>query len=63
MKKPKQKIVKRMLSLTIELDKWVKKQGKIKPYTTGSQYVRSVLQADLNNYIAGQSASSKAYKK
>jgi Arc/MetJ-type ribon-helix-helix transcriptional regulator len=48
MKKPK--LLKRMLSLSVELDKWIKKQGKMKPFRTSSAYVRAVLKADYDKY-------------
>ena len=62
----KQKIVKRMLSLTEELDKYIKQQGKTKPFTTSSQYVRAVLGADKEKYDSNKarlSSGSKASKR
>lgn len=59
----KQKIVKRIISLTPHLDKWIKKAGKQKPFTTGSSYVRSVLQLDYDRYKANISRNSQTVKK
>lgn len=59
----KQRLVKRIVSLTTEQDKWIKQQGKQKPFTTGSQYVRSVLQADYDNHKAKFSRNSSAAKR
>ena len=52
-----------MLSLTVELDKWIKFNGKQKPFTTASQYVRAVLGADYDNHKAKFSGNSKQVKK
>lgn len=52
-----------MISLSEELDRWIKRQGKQKPFTTRSQYVRAVLQADYDLYQGRVSKSSSASKK
>jgi hypothetical protein len=61
LKKPK--IVKRMISLTVELDKWVKLAGKQKPFKTSSSYVRAVLMADYDNFKARLSKNPSTPKK
>ena len=52
-----------MISLTAELDAWIKLQGKKKPFTTASQYVRTVLEADYDNYKARFPKGAKPFKK
>jgi hypothetical protein len=61
--KQSQKIVKRIISLTEELDKWAAIVGKKKPFTTKSQYIRAVLQVDYDNYKKRLSSNTKSAKK
>jgi len=59
----KEKTVKRMFGITEELDNWVREQGKKKPFTTASAYVRAVLQADYDNFKERLSSNPKPPKK
>jgi len=63
MKKEKQKLVKRILSITSEQDKWIKIQGKQKPFKTASQYVRTVIQKDYDCYKERLSGNTRPIKK
>lgn len=52
-----------MLSITVEQDKFVKQQGKKKPFTTSSAYIRAVIQADYDNYRARSFPQDKKSKR